>query len=103
MRLLFEVLICLVKKDFFKLLGAATIQRRLLFEGGHYWRLYGIRNFSFRGPYPGKAIIFILLVNPEMGRSGPPTWAGPRTKMFYPVDPTQEWVKPAKFCQNPLF
>ena len=42
MRLLFEVLICLVKKEFFKLLGAATIQGRLLFEGGHYWRLYGI-------------------------------------------------------------
>ena len=63
MRLLFEVLICLVKKDFFKLLGAATIQERLLFEGGHYWRLYGT---SISNDLIAKYIVkyIILLVVP---------------------------------------
>ena len=41
-----------------------------------------------------------MLVNWEMGGGAPPTWVGPRPKIFWLVNPTHGWVKPPKFRQN---
>ena len=47
--------------------------------------------------------MLILLVTLNFGRGSHAHWVDPRPKLFWLVNPTHGWVKPAKSRQNPWY
>ena len=47
--------------------------------------------------------MLILLVTLNLGWGSHAHWVDPRPKLFWLVNPTHEWVKPAKSRQNPWY
>ena len=94
---------CRVKKVNFFCRGAPPVGGSKKFFGPNFFKHTQKLKFRRILKLEQQANMLILLVTLHFGRGSHAHMVDPRPKLFWLVNPTHGWVKPAKSRQNPWF